>query len=97
VAAGGEAAARPTAEATHFMREYAATEPVMFQFQHQAFAALFNLARGHQRRNRARITEEQATEFFARVQDDVMQRLTDDARLEVLHEVPATSQRMWTR
>ena len=26
-----------------------------------------------------------------------MRRLTDDARLEVLHEVPATSQRMWTR
>jgi hypothetical protein len=96
-AAADESTRHHTAETTHFMREYAAIKPVMFQFQHQVLASVFGLARGHQCRNSTRITEEQATEFFARLQEDVMRRVTDDAQLEVLHEVPATSQRMWTR
>ena len=49
-----------------------------------------------QQLNRARVTQEQATDFFGRLQAEVMQRVTADAQLEVLHEVPSTSQRIWT-
>jgi hypothetical protein len=89
---------RGSFEATNFQREYGlmGTTPGQYKFSDQMSAALRGLIDGRQRRNRAPVTEEQAQDYFNRLQADVMQRVTADAQLEVLHDVHATTQRMWT-
>jgi hypothetical protein len=89
--------AHPSFALTHFHAKYEALPASEYKEQHQIMGAVHRIVIHHQRRNRVHITEEQATEFFTQLQDDAMKRETHDGMLEVVHDVPATSQRMWTR
>jgi hypothetical protein len=87
----------PSFALTHFHDEYDMLLASEYKEQHQVIGAVHHIVIRHQCRNRVHITEEQATEFFKRLQEDAMKRMTHDGMLEVVHDVPATSQRMWTR
>jgi hypothetical protein len=76
---------------SHFLAAYGSLPPAEFRHQHQLVGAVFRGVNQCAARHGGAVSEQQATAFFEALQAEAFQYTG-----EMLAELPAAAQRMWT-